>query len=153
MEERFTRSRDPNRPATVRQCPRCWGVFISERVQLELGIAGSVHDRSATDTTGRRCPGCERQMKLLSLRAKRTLLARVELDRCPACNGLFFDPGELERALGRVASITASTDDEYLKKDPKKAPSGMGDPRGPWRGDATNRDLDLGTWLSDLFDD
>lgn len=154
MEERFTRSRDPKRPVTtVRQCQRCWGVFISESKQQELGIAAAVHELPTTETTGRRCPTCEREMKVLSLRAKGTLFERFELDRCPACNGLFFDPGELEKAVGRVASITATADDEYLKKDPRRVSSSMGDPRGPWRGDAASGDLDLSALISAIVDD
>lgn len=152
MEERFTRSRDPQRPATVNQCQTCWGVFITERGQQELGIAASLHELSAAETTGRRCPSCEREMKVLSLRAKKTLFGRVELDRCPACSGLFFDPGELEQALGRVASITATRNDEYLHKDPRRVSSLMSDPRGPWRGDLRRSDADIGDLLSHLLD-
>ena len=44
--------------------------------------------------TKRACPGCTAPMNAFKA-------GTVELDRCPFCNGLWFDPGELEQVLGR----------------------------------------------------
>lgn len=148
LAQRFTRSKNRSAPAEVLQCPRCFCVLIDEQTQREIGIDPSLHDLEATETGGRRCPRCEREFKLLNVRAKWALFEKVELDKCPACNALFFDPGELQKALGRVASITATANDEYLNGDPERVSSQMSDPRGPWRGDGPHDNV----WLA-LIDD
>lgn len=158
MEERFAKTRDPENPAPVLQCQRCWGVFLEERGQEALGISSRDQVQDPGEPSGRSCPRCEREMQLVPLRAKRTFFKKVELDHCSNCHGLYFDSGELQEALGRVASIAESPNDEYLKKNPRRVSSQMGDPAGPWharnqryRGVGNNEPFDPIAFLYDLI--
>lgn len=57
----------------------------------------------ARGTGERACPRCARPMTVVAA-------AGVDLDRCPACHGIFFDPDELERVLETSVRPAAEAD-------------------------------------------
>jgi Zn-finger nucleic acid-binding protein len=54
----------------------------------------------------RKCPRCELEMQLLNVRD-------IELDVCPKCMGIWFDPKELDKVLGASSSFEEMA---YLSK-------------------------------------
>ncbi len=125
MSPAFTRGPGASAPVALSHCRSCWGVFLPRRALTELGIAEDVAAARALDAepSSRRCPECERMLDAVECRARLNPLERVELDRCPACAGVFFDPDEVAALTGRPASVTADPSDEYLVSDPERAES------------------------------
>lgn len=82
------------RKATLHACPERHGVFVTEAdLAHVLPVAPHVALRDAMTraTPGQAaCPQCRASMGTLVPRG-------VELDGCPACRGVWFDGGELER--------------------------------------------------------
>lgn len=55
--------------------------------------------------TGTECPQCNTKMRTFMVQS-RNPNKNVELDRCHACGGVWFDAGELELATGRSVKST-----------------------------------------------
>lgn len=47
----------------------------------------------------RPCPRCKDPLRVLRLEVQTESGEKLEVDRCDACHGIFFDPGELEEIL------------------------------------------------------
>ncbi len=99
------------------KCPECGGIWL-DAGELEAIATGNrksrkeiieeakkevAEERRRLMTTIGLCPKCqERELQIV-------FKANVELDMCPACGGLFFDKGELEKVLGNPNDQTDST--------------------------------------------
>lgn len=119
MKERFARGRTLGSVLPVWSCTFCWGLFLKRGGQEELGLADRMDRcRVAPQPGERRCPSCERRMEVLQTPRRLAQLSRVELDRCPACQAIFFDGDELEQVLGRRTPVSNDLHDEDLLKDP-----------------------------------
>ena len=88
----------------IDRCLRCGGVWLDAgelKMATELGGADSGGLSAALDASRRigrskrRCPRCGRKMQLVQVGQE----ARLELDRCPVGQGLWFDRGELEKLI------------------------------------------------------
>jgi hypothetical protein len=55
------------------------------------------------------CPKCGMGMKTIKIN-------EVEIDKCFACGGLYFDEGELEKVSGRADSFFKQVGDVFEKK-------------------------------------
>ena len=75
----------------------------------EVDLRGRVSVRRGT--TDRKCPRCTAGLEavLLAVGAE-----SVEIDRCPECNGLFFDPGELDQVLDGIETRAEVVDHRAL---------------------------------------
>ncbi len=62
-------------------------------------------------TTTRDCPRCRKALAAVLLRVGDE---QVEIDRCVACHGLFFDPGELDSVLGGIEKRAEEVDHRQL---------------------------------------
>jgi Zn-finger nucleic acid-binding protein len=85
----------------IDRCPACAGIWLDEEEIVWLAGRSAGTSRPLTDAlkkgeTGpagkRRCPRCNRVMR-------QQALSSVELDRCPAGHGIWFDAGEVETFL------------------------------------------------------
>ena len=65
--------------------------------------------------TERECPQCNTPMKPFMVQSRNPGID-VELDRCHACGGVWFDAGELEIATGRSVIKSKSPSDRYCPK-------------------------------------
>ena len=65
--------------------------------------------------TERECPQCNTPMKAFTVQSRNPGID-VELDRCHACGGVWFDAGELEIATGRSVIKSKSASDRYCPK-------------------------------------
>ena len=88
-------------------CENCKGVWLDvnelDMLKYDDGkspaeLAAEVHHEVLAEkrrllTTVGMCPKCQRQPLVPFIRSG------VELDQCPACSGLFFDNGELQKIL------------------------------------------------------
>ena len=75
----------------------------------EVDLRGQVTVRGGT--TSRDCPRCKERLHAVLLQVG---ASSVELDRCEACHGLFFDPGEVETILDGIEKQPASVDHRQL---------------------------------------
>jgi Zn-dependent protease with chaperone function/Zn-finger nucleic acid-binding protein len=84
----------------VDHCKTCRGVWLDrgevylfsrKPKRLEAALAGGLADRRPSD---RQCPRCNSAMEAGSF-----LQAGLEVEQCPACEGYWFDSGELRRAM------------------------------------------------------
>jgi Zn-finger nucleic acid-binding protein len=62
--------------------------------------------------TQRECPQCNTVMKPFMVQSRNPGID-VELDRCHACSGVWFDAGELEIATGRSVIKSKSSSDRF----------------------------------------
>jgi Zn-finger nucleic acid-binding protein len=62
-------------------------------------------------TTKRDCPRCGKALTAVVVRIG---AEAVELDRCKACHGLFFDPGELDAVLDGIETRAETVDHRQL---------------------------------------
>jgi len=91
----------------VDKCNICGGIWL-DAGELEMLMAHEtkspdelireakseiIAEKSRLLYTEGLCPKCQGQQM------KRYMRAGVELDRCPACKGLFFDYGELDKVM------------------------------------------------------
>ncbi|MBN1864994.1 MAG: zf-TFIIB domain-containing protein [Victivallales bacterium] len=86
-------------------CDTCRGVWLDEgEIELLAGLDESsdepfvkaLRDRGAEKRTGnRKCPVCSKAMIIVEV----PLDPPVEIDRCPANHGLWFDHGELDAVV------------------------------------------------------
>ena len=91
----------PLPPKTTR-CPFC-------QTLNEVDLRGRVTvDRG---TASRDCPRCREAMTAVLLQVD---AAHLELDRCEACHGLFFDPGELDAVLDGIETRAETIDHRQL---------------------------------------
>ena len=91
---------------TVDRCDHCHGLFVNESAleklqrewflwpkadfrQLDSGNSGL--GRPLDDIGDIHCPACGSQMSAISVRDQ----THIWLEQCSACNGVFFDAGEL----------------------------------------------------------
>ena len=81
------------------RCPGCEGTWLSHNALVDADIEPEHRTlidsllQDASENSGRptqrKCPACpETQLEAI-------FSQRLEIDRCPSCNGLFFDKGEL----------------------------------------------------------
>jgi Zn-finger nucleic acid-binding protein len=61
------------------------------------------------------CPQCNTPMKSFWVQSRNPGVD-VELDRCHACGGVWFDAGELEIATGRTVAKSKSASDRYCPR-------------------------------------
>ena len=66
------------------------------------------------DSTTLTCPKCEAPMEKVEF-------ARVSVDRCPMCDGLWFDEGEMERLKNLTGSETIDVGTERPEAAERKA--------------------------------
>ena len=85
----------------IDRCPACAGIWLDEEEIAWLAQRSEAASRPLTDALlrgeagpagKRRCPRCNRPMRL-------DVLSGVELDRCPAGHGIWFDASEVETFL------------------------------------------------------
>lgn len=99
-------------PPKSRRCPYCGNL---EEVDLRTV------KRRHGGTAQRDCPRCRERMEVLWLE----LAGGVEIDRCTACHGIFFDPDELESLLDDAERATFEVDArrlEILRQEEQAAP-------------------------------
>lgn len=65
--------------------------------------------------TGTECPMCNAKMRPLWIQS-RNPDRDVELDRCYACGGVWFDAGELELSTGRAVVASKKPSDRYCPR-------------------------------------
>ncbi|MFZ5444663.1 MAG: zf-TFIIB domain-containing protein [Myxococcota bacterium] len=65
--------------------------------------------------TGTECPQCNTRMKSFVVQSRHPGVD-VELDRCLACGGVWFDAGELELATGRSVLKSSKSTDRYCPR-------------------------------------
>lgn len=83
------------------------------------GSGASAADRQRHAADRRlKCPACGATMRTESLKA-------VDIDRCPACGGVFLDRGELQAIFGREFSSYASGVDEHERPYVIYTPHGL----------------------------
>lgn len=109
----------------IDRCPACKGVWLDEEEIAWLSDRAEGSQQSLTHALEkgaqgpkgkRRCPRCSRVMR-------QEVLAAVELDRCPAGHGIWFDAGEVEAFLstateGEAAAAAAAIADILGRKPP-----------------------------------
>jgi Zn-finger nucleic acid-binding protein len=77
------------------ECARCHGIWLPGTTlrRMRAGAADRpVADSEPGGTDARRCP--EDETPLSTVEAK-----GIVVDRCPTCNGIWFDAGEMERLM------------------------------------------------------
>jgi len=94
----------------ARHCSACSGTWISGRALHDLledgddpsGIAQTLDSMEDLEfsPSRRRCPSCAGR------NLKAVIIEDTELDFCPSCKGLFFDPGELERVFPGIHELS-----------------------------------------------
>jgi Zn-finger nucleic acid-binding protein len=88
------------------KCSNCSGTWIRGH-SLHLLLDGKKDARRFTETldsihelefrpSRRKCPSCAGR------NLKAVVIEKTELDFCPSCKGLYFDPGELDRVFPGV---------------------------------------------------
>lgn len=96
----------------VDKCDTCGGVWLDagelEMLEKKNGKTDQELKKEAMNeimnekmrliTTEGLCPKCQEQ------RINRYMRSGVELDQCPACKGLFFDYGELDKIMAAEKS-------------------------------------------------
>lgn len=92
---------EKNPPGPIGTCGDCKGLWVDTRYLFEFpdeyGIGTPVRnvitsfDPSRSKETELLCPFCPDR----TIRLQR--VGKIELEWCPGCNGIFFDPGEIER--------------------------------------------------------
>ena len=97
-------------------CPICEGTWLDEgELELLMNTPGSENspiiralasENPAKTKDRRPCPACDRKMWRVDL----PTTPAIEIDRCPAMHGLWFDKGELQDVL------KASGSDDGLAK-------------------------------------
>jgi len=92
----------------VEHCPRCRGCWLDHRQleRLEAGVWSRVDglDLASDEALSELlCPRCAASMTRVSPRDE----PQLDIDRCPACHGLWLDHGERE-ALHEVAARDAA---------------------------------------------
>jgi len=97
----------------VHSCSTCSGIWIRGHALHQL-LDGKKDARRFTRTlesihelefraSRRKCPSCkERNLKAV-------VIEKTELDFCPSCKGLYFDPGELERVFPGILDQASDT--------------------------------------------
>jgi Zn-finger nucleic acid-binding protein len=109
----------------IDRCPACAGIWLDEEEiawlsQFSEGPSRPLAEALLKGETGsagkRRCPRCDRSMR-------QEVLPSVELDRCPAGHGIWFDSGEVETFLaghhqGDSAAAAAAIADILGRKPP-----------------------------------
>ena len=93
----------PDSDLAVFNCPICSGTWICGR-SLNCLMSTSKHAATIAKTldtildlkfneSRRKCPRCGGR------KLKAVVIEKTELDFCPSCKGMFFDPGELDRVF------------------------------------------------------
>jgi Zn-finger nucleic acid-binding protein len=109
----------------IDRCPACAGIWLDEEeivwlAQRSEGASRPLADALLRGPAGpgskRRCPRCDRGMR-------QEILSSVELERCPAGHGIWFDAGEVETFLaachqGDSAAAAAAIADILGRKPP-----------------------------------
>lgn len=88
----------PAKSRVCRFCSTLADVDLRQRRKRRLG-AGE-----------RPCPRCETPLEILHI----DVAGGLEIDRCEACHGIFFDPGELEDVLSEAEAGTHDVDHQRL---------------------------------------
>jgi Zn-finger nucleic acid-binding protein len=95
-------------------CPSCTAPLPAGRAlcsycgtTTDVDFGGKFAPATQPPERPRRCCGCGRQMDSLNIG---TPEAPFFIERCPACMGLFFDPGELDALVEREAPPIHSID-------------------------------------------
>jgi Zn-finger nucleic acid-binding protein len=99
-----------NSALSAYHCPGCSGTWIRGRILHEMlerdedstVIAETLDSIQELEyePSRRRCPKCVgRQLKAV-------IIEDTELDFCPSCKGLFFDPGEIERVFPGIHQLS-----------------------------------------------
>ena len=109
----------------IDRCPACAGIWLDEEEIAWLNRRSDSASRPLADAllkgaagleSERRCPRCNRGMR-------HEVLSSVELDRCPAGHGIWFDAAEVEMFLagshqGDSAAAAAAIADILGRKPP-----------------------------------
>ncbi|MEW6282742.1 MAG: zf-TFIIB domain-containing protein, partial [Candidatus Eremiobacterota bacterium] len=81
---------------SVQSCPTCGGTWVSPDDLGSMGVRMDSVRVDSTRTTGRRCPGCGRELHLATLPGRGgpgPPAPGLELEACPSCSGLWFGKG------------------------------------------------------------
>jgi hypothetical protein len=79
------------------------------------GIVRAKATAGDLETTVVECPQCNTAMSAFTVQSRKPGVD-VELDRCDACGGVWFDAGELEAATGRTVVKSARTSDRFCPR-------------------------------------
>lgn len=90
-------------PANTQYCNYCG-------VRNDVDIRGKHDYRIVTRQSPRMCPACNIPMQTIAL----DMESPLQIERCEACFGLFFDPGEVESLLESAVSPVFSVNLELL---------------------------------------
>lgn len=108
----------------IQECPDCRGKWL-KRDQLRLAKDrqddhlrwldfdpfGKDVEKLSVSSAGKTCPECDRTMSSLAYRQ-----SEIVIDKCPHCEGVWLDHGELARIIKYLEGILKSeTAKEYLK--------------------------------------
>jgi len=98
---------------TIDMCPKCKGIWydrgeVGFQQELERDIPELEKVEATKHPTDCDCPRCEAGTKLEEMRY--SSVSDLMIDRCPKCEGIFLDKGELgklESAAAKIDSFTA----------------------------------------------
>lgn len=90
-------------PANSQYCEYCG-------VRNDIDIRGKLDYQVVDRQSERLCPACQIAMQRIAL----DLEPPLEIERCPSCYGLFFDPGEVEALLESAVSPVFNVNLEWL---------------------------------------
>lgn len=89
-----------------------------------------------------KCPNCPDATLVMTERQS------VEIDYCPACRGIWFDRGELDKLLDRAAAVPATSADRHVplaRQHPNFQDS-------DYRGGQPYQRSRKKSWLNEIFD-
>lgn len=115
LEPRYARVTDKP-PVLVHRCNKCHGVLMEKAAVAELG-AGFAVTKEVLEVGIVSCPRCMRLMHELDVKAAKWGLFLLVVDKCPGCESLFFEAGEVERATGRDVKLASKKTDEALMSE------------------------------------
>lgn len=83
--------------------------FCGTRQDIDLR---QLHFRDLGRDEALPCPDCRTPLSVIEF----DLEPRIRIERCGACHGMFFNPGELEAVLEMSTNPTVWVDDQQLKQ-------------------------------------
>lgn len=90
-------------PAKTTRCPYCG-------TMNDVDLRG--HSTVRRGSTERNCPRCRESLEAVLVQRSG---GTVEIDQCPKCRGLFFDPGEIESVLDDASARAYTIDHQQLR--------------------------------------
>lgn len=95
---------------TIDMCPKCRGIWYDKgevgfQQELERDIPELENVQKTKRPTENKCPRCGAKLEEMRYSTASDLM----IDRCPACEGIFLDKGELRKIESIVAHLDSFT--------------------------------------------